>query len=186
MGEKKYKNKYKIGSIRLKSWDYRSEGYYFITICTKGRIHFFGEIEKAVMIKNNFGEIAEKYWKEIPKHFTDVTLDEYIIMPDHIHGIIIISDGNQHGNGNGNGGCVACNTSTMSIYSKITPKPGSISTIIRSFKSACTNEINKSQNKIQFGWQSRFYDHIIRDEASLCRIRKYIINNVKKYKEPNY
>lgn len=189
-----YKNKYRLESIRLKNWDYSLNGHYFITICTKEKQHFFGNIENGKIILNEIGKIAEKFWLEIPEHFFDVKLDEFLIMPNHIHGILVI-DKNKNNMNFSNVDtlhCVVeslqCNNSTIDIddkfnpsendfYSKISPKPKSISTIIRSYKSICTKTINRMQNEVFFSWQSKFYDHIIRDEKALDNIRKYIKNN---------
>lgn len=77
-------------SYRLKNYNYSSNGYYFITICLKNRTNYFGKIKNEKMILNKLGEIVKKYWMEIPKHFKHVYLDEFIIMPDHMHGILII------------------------------------------------------------------------------------------------
>ncbi len=86
----KYNNKYPIPSARLQSWDYGSNGAYFITICTKNRKHFFGEISGGEMHLNELGKLAEKYWIEIPQHFTFIELGEFVVMPNHMHGILII------------------------------------------------------------------------------------------------
>lgn len=93
----KYLNKYRIASARLQSWDYGSNGYYFITICTAGMEHFFGEVEKttnAKMQHNEMGKIAHRYWEEIPVHFPFVELGNFVIMPNHVHGILIINKPN--------------------------------------------------------------------------------------------
>ncbi|MBI4650145.1 hypothetical protein HY745_02450, partial [Candidatus Desantisbacteria bacterium] len=83
-----FKNQYRIKSTRLSNWDYSSNGYYFITICTHNREHYFGEIGEITTI----GKIAQKYWLEIPNHFPFVILNEFVIMPNHIHGILIIEN----------------------------------------------------------------------------------------------
>jgi REP element-mobilizing transposase RayT len=88
----KFKNKYRIGSKRLQYWDYSWNGYYYITICSKNRECYFGEIQDDKMILNEIGKIAQKYWIEIPIHFNNAKLDEFVIMPNHIHGIIIIDN----------------------------------------------------------------------------------------------
>jgi REP element-mobilizing transposase RayT len=87
----KYKNKYRIATIRLKNYDYSQNGCYFVTICTKDKQKYFGNIENEKMVLNEIGEIVEKFWLEIPKHFPSVVLDEFVIMPNHVHGIIIIN-----------------------------------------------------------------------------------------------
>ena len=85
-----YKNKYRVESARLRSWDYSNVGYYFITICTKNNTDYFGAIDNNKMQNSKMGDIIEKYWHDIPNHFENIDLDEFIIMPNHIHGIIII------------------------------------------------------------------------------------------------
>jgi putative transposase len=86
-----YRNKYRIESIRYPDYDYSSPGKYFITICTKNKIPYFGKILNGRMILSETGIIVNDYWMAIPSHYPHITLDEYIIMPDHIHGIIIIN-----------------------------------------------------------------------------------------------
>ena len=93
-----FKNKYRIRSTRLQNWDYSSNGNYFITICTKNRHHYFGKIIDGKMQLSDIGIIAERYWNEIPNHFSCVILDEFIIMPNHIHGILVIEKNNAIGN----------------------------------------------------------------------------------------
>jgi REP element-mobilizing transposase RayT len=89
---KLFKNKYRIDSTRLKSWDYGSDGYYFITICTKGRKHFFGKIERQHMHLSAIGQLAEIFLNEIKTQFSYARMDEYVVMPDHIHCIITIDN----------------------------------------------------------------------------------------------
>lgn len=89
-----FKNKYRVESLRLKNWDYSSNGKYFITINTQNSKNYFGKIINKKVILNNIGKIAEKYWKEIPNKFQNAIIDEFIIMPNHIHGIIIINNKN--------------------------------------------------------------------------------------------
>ena len=168
-----YKNKYHIPSARLPSWDYSSAGFYFVTICIKDRKEYFGDINKGEMMLNNLGIIAKKYWQAISEHFAHVALDEYIIMPNHVHGIIKI-----------------CRDEAMPrLYkdipylgphpqmSKISPKQGSLAVIIGSYKSVVAKHIHQLQNNKKFQWQSRYYDQIIWDERSLQNIYEYIRNN---------
>lgn len=150
-------------SPRLKRYNYSRNGIYFITICTKNRVNNFGEIKNGKMQLSEIGKIAHHYWIKIPNHFPFVVCDEFIVMPNHIHGILII-------NNVGTGQCPV-------------PTKTTISSIIGSFKSICTKTINKSQNNIYFAWQLRFYDHIIRNEHELKQIRKYILNNPRNIKE---
>lgn len=85
-----FKNKYRIPSARLQAWDYANEGFYFVTICTKNRILHFGDVVDKKMVLSEMGMIADKCWMDIPKHFPFVNLDKYIVMPNHVHGIIVI------------------------------------------------------------------------------------------------
>lgn len=214
MIEDKYKNKYKIETIRLKDWDYTKDGIYFITIKTKNNVNYFGEIKDFIMIQNELGKIAEKYWLEIPKHFSNVKTDDFIIMPNHIHGILIIENNNtkqDYLNDNDTNNLENSNdlikdilisekdiaitskdvamqrlysyNETENFYSKISPKPKSLSTIIRSYKSICTKTINSFQSDIYFSWHSRFYERIIRDEIEFENVKKYIINNPKNQED---
>ena len=254
----KFQNKYRIESRRLKNWDYRNNGAYFITICTKNRKHFFGRIVNKEMVLNEIGLLANNFWAEIPKHFLNVELGNFQIMPNHMHGILIInnlvvdalhcevSDVNAlHGNvsdvnalhrnvsdvnalhsnvsnvnalhGNvsdvnalhGNVSDVnalhrnvsennndihhldinqidtlQCNASTSGFLSKISPKSGSISTIIRSYKSVVSK--NSRFINSNFGWQSKFHDHIIRNSESFEKIQNYIENNPINCKEDTF
>ena len=92
MGDQLFKNKYKIKSIRLKDWNYSSNGAYYITICTKNRECLFGNIIDEKMMLNNIGEIIKQCWYNLPNHYENCKLDEFVIMPDHVHGIIIIDN----------------------------------------------------------------------------------------------
>ena len=190
----KFKNKYRVSSTRLQSWDYRNNGAYFITICTSNRQHLFGEIVKKLpsnlptMQLNEIGKLAEKCWMEIPEHFPFVELGNFVIMPNHTHGILIIDkqiiDKQIE--------TLQCNVSTgdknigakNEQMAKISPKPGSISTIIRSYKSV----VSKNARKIDpyFGWQSRFHDHIIRNNISFNNIQNYITNNPLMWNEDKF
>ena len=178
-----YQNRYRIEPARLKEWDYSSKGYYYITICTKNRIHHFGRINNGKLELSEIGRLAHKYWMEIPDHFPNSQLDKFVIMPNHIHGIIAIdNDKSQRlvpdGYTTGQGGLTG-NNNPMHHQS--------ISTIIRWYKGRCTFEINKRDNKIidttttLFRWHPRFYDHIIRTGKDLIRIRTYIQNNPKNW-----
>lgn len=172
-----FKNKYRVDSVRLKGWDYSWPGYYFITICTKNQIHFFGEVKNEKMYLSDIGRIIEDEWLKTGQIRKNVKLDKFVVMPNHIHGILVIGDENYRVE------ALRRNASTASdknnFMSGISPKPNSLSEIIRSFKSVCTKKICKINPT--FAWQSRFYDHIIRNEKSLNNIRQYIIDNPKKW-----
>jgi REP-associated tyrosine transposase len=180
----KFKNKYRISSIRLPYWDYSQAATYFITICTKNRIPYFGHIQGDVMVLSDIGEMAKKYWLEIPNHFPFAKLDAFVVMPDHIHGIIIIDKpierrdainrvptDNDTENDTvtepiNTGGCTGNKNPMLN---------DNLSRIIRWYKGRVSFESHKIRS--DFSWQSRFYEHIIRNEKSFYRISNYIINN---------
>jgi REP element-mobilizing transposase RayT len=123
----KFKNKYRIASARLQSWDYRSNGAYFLTICTAGRENYFGSIKNREMVLAPIGRIAHEFWMEIPGHFPFVVLDAFVVMPNHTHGIIIIDRGNQRFRNIDDirdiRRDVACNVSTHTTKPMNTTKP---------------------------------------------------------------
>lgn len=168
-------------NIRLKGYDYSSKGLYFITICTKNREHYFGKIENQKFEYSPIGAIAYTYWNEIPNHFRNARLGEFKIMPNHIHGIIEIV-GPPHGVADGIPNGMADGISNKNEFGKTIP--GSISAIIGQFKSSVTRWCNK--NDFNFAWQSRFHDHIIRNESEYHRIEQYIINNVANWRDDKF
>jgi REP element-mobilizing transposase RayT len=172
-----FKNKYRIESARLKGWDYRNPGYYFVTICTHQREHFFGAVKGNDVQLSPIGEIAAKFWSEIPSHHKGIELDEWIVMPNHVHGIVIINNRVETFHGKTFRGTSLPEKPKMSA---ISPKTGSLSVVIRSYKSAVSYRVGLNGFK-EFAWQSRFYDHIIRDEKSLNNIRQYIFDNPIKW-----
>ncbi len=189
--EKKYQNKYRIPSARLKNWDYGSNGAYFITICTQNREHFFGEIVETQFIASEIGTLAEKFWMEIPQHFSYIELGNFVVMPNHVHGILIIDKNVKtlQCNVSENESPVEtlhCNVSTNKNeqMANISPKSGTISTILRSYKSVVTK--NARFIHAEFGWQPRFHDHIIRNAPEWERIQTYIENNPMNWKEDKF
>ncbi|MDO8240662.1 MAG: transposase [Candidatus Moranbacteria bacterium] len=173
----KYKSQYKIESSRLAGYDYSQNGMYFVTICTKGREEFFGRIEEGEMVLSGIGEIANQFWQEIPKHFPKVILDEYVIMPNHLHGIVEINNDRLNVDARRDEAMPRLYTGQHLEMSEISPKPGSLSVILGSFKSIVSKTTRKQLNPVTFAWQPRFYDHIIRNDVSLNKIREYIQTN---------
>jgi len=191
----KFKNQYRIPSARLSSWDYRWAGAYFITICTPDKKHYFGEIIDNGMQLSHVGVIADVFWHEIKKHETAIELGEFVVMPNHIHGILIIP---------GNADTVetlhatsvpqlhatsvpqphATQLTQQQFMASISPKPDSISTIVRSYKSAVTKHTHRMG--YEFAWQPRFYDHIIRNEADYERIATYVIHNPESWAKDKF
>jgi putative transposase len=194
-----FKNKYRVPSARLPEYDYSKDGFYFVTICTKDMICCLGDVvgldnDDFYVKLSEIGEISEKFWLEIPKYFNNVKLDIYVIMPNHIHGIIVIGDPLKDDNFDkcrdaiyrvsektANNRDAIYRVSTGGITKKMNPMLSkSLSRIIRWYKERSTYEIRKSDHK-NFAWQERFYDRVIRDENELNRIRQYIIDNPAKW-----
>lgn len=171
----KYTNQHK--SRRLKTWDYTTSWWYFITICCNHHKNYFGEINETKIALSDVGKIVEEEWLNTELIREYVELDYYVIMPNHFHGIIIINEKNDFIPKRED---ISQNVPTTNKYfSEISPKQGSLSLVIRSFKSAVTRRCNNK--KLQMKWQPNFYDRIIRDEAELYKIRKYIDQNPMKW-----
>lgn len=166
-------------SIRLKGFDYSAAGYYFVTICTHEHQSLFGNICSSKMQLTTIGKIANEFWRGIPDHSSSVDLDYYVIMPNHIHGIIIIEN---RGGVQSNAPSPRMNAPTPrnEYYSGISPQKDSLSVILRTFKAAVTRWC-KQNGFEDFKWQRGYYDRIIRNEKELFYIRQYIINNPLKW-----
>ncbi|MFZ5429361.1 MAG: transposase [Bacteroidota bacterium] len=259
----KFANKYRISSARLENWDYRLHSAYFVTIITKNRKNYFGRMVNGKMNLSGAGIIADILWYDMVRHSKIGKPDTFVVMPDHIHGIVIISNnvatapggqnpdqgntgadqGSDRGvvggdtvdwnadrgvvnrdpvDWNGDRGVVGgdtvdwkgdrgvvggdtvdwnavetlhatslppcdpstgdpstCDPKTRQLMAGISPKPGSLSAIIRSYKSAVTRHANRLG--FPFAWQPRFHDHIIRNENEYLRIHHYILNNPKNW-----
>jgi len=170
-----YKNKYRIQTTRMSSWDYSTNGYYFVTVCTKDKKCILGTTIDGRVKLSKIGRIVKNCWLEIPLHFNNVKLDEFVIMPNHIHGIVIIDKPDDVETR------YIASLKKDFIIKKFGPlETNSLQSIIHSYKSAVTRLCRKCGYKY-FVWQSRFYDHIIRNESSLMKIREYILNNPLKW-----
>ncbi|WP_353562827.1 transposase [Longimonas sp.] len=177
-----FKGTYRIESARHPTWDYRSPGWYFVTICTHQRAHFFGTIQNDIMGLSAAGCVAHQFWTTIPDHFDHVRLDAFVVMPNHVHGLLgIMSTPNDSvetldSNVSTGGDNEPVDDSVSRHMSRISPDPGSVPTIIRSYKSACTKRIRRA-GAPDFAWQSRYHDRIVRSEREFHAIRQYITNN---------
>ena len=204
MEAEKYKGKYRAQTTRWRDWDYRANASYFVTICTDKRERCFGEIVDGEMMMSAIGQRAYDCWMQIPGHFPFVLLGAFVIMPNHVHGIILIDKPDDldfvetlH----------ATSSMGMSPYDEmfrydealrdetlhatslrkdvrmrgISPKSHSLSAIIRSYKSAVTQYAYL--NRIPFAWQRRFYDRIIRDYEELNQTERYIDANINNWND---
>ena len=188
----KFQNKYRITSTRLQHWDYGWDAAYFVTICTKDRACTFGEIENGSMKLSGTGIIANVLWHEIKNHGKNIELGEFIVMPNHLHGIIVLNGNNDSQVPIVETGHALSLRHAMSLQSTSTPSPidpiktpgqqrfqnqgkNTLSSIVGGYKSAVTKHANRL--KFNFAWQTRFHEHIIRDEKSFQNISQYIVNN---------
>ena len=221
----KFKGKYRMESARLQLWNYGWNAAYFVTICTQNRECFFGDVLDGDMVLNDIGKIANDCWLEIPNHFSYVKLGNHVIMPNHVHGIVVIDKRDNLHNDERNDGHnvetpkLGVSTTTPNriimpnhVHGIVvidkpdnlhnderndrrnveTPKlgvsttnrtnaasekwnPGTLGVIINQYKRAVT--IHSRKIKPDFAWQSRFHDHIIRNDESFQKISEYIINN---------
>lgn len=161
----RFRQKYRIETTRLKGYDYSRPGNYFVTICTRKRKPFFGELIKGEINLSEAGKIVSECWFDLPNHYPNIVLDEFIIMPNHIHGIIRI------------------------VYRSNNIINHGIPEFIRAFKSFSSRRINQFKTthsqKSSGIWQLRYYDHIIRSNRELDIIRSYIKNNPVKFQGDN-
>ncbi len=170
--------KYHRQSIRLKNYDYSQSGAYFVTICTQNRLCHFGCIENGIPELNDAGKIIQKIWIELPEYYPGVDIDIFVIMPNHIHGIIVLG-----GVGAGPRASPEDNTQPDSQMERAMTLPD----VVHRFKSLTTTQYRhgvKMWNWPSFPgklWQRNYYEHIIRSDSDLNRIRDYIQNNPKNW-----
>jgi putative transposase len=169
-------------SIRLTDYDYTWPGYYFVTISTRNKSPIFGALEGEKVRLNENGRIDYRCWQSLPEHFEHLELDAFIVMPNHVHGIIVIQEtfaGDSPNHGRHESRLVGAQHAAP-VRLKAAVAPNSLGAIIRSFKSAVTKDINRlgdSQIKI---WLRNYYEHIIRDDQDLENIRRYVLYNAAK------
>lgn len=174
-------------SIRLRDYDYTQCGAYFVTICAHERHGIFGRVIDGEMICNEWGHIVHEEWNQTAILRPYVELDAFVVMPNHVHGIILIDGGYTVGAQYIGGQRIGAQYIGAQCIAPLHPKrgatpqnvaPTSLGAIVRGFKSAVTRRINRLPNAPEHPiWQRNYYEHIIRDEESLNRIRTYITNN---------
>jgi REP element-mobilizing transposase RayT len=158
-------------SIRLRDYDYRQSGAYYVTVCADERRCLFGEIVNDEMQLNPAGEIVESVWEQIPQHFPNTELDAFVIMPNHVHGILLII-------GDERGISVGATDSVAPTTRFVAPPKGSLGVIISQFKSVATKQIRKALNRPdEIIWQRNYYERIVRNARELEAFRDYIRDN---------
>ncbi len=146
---------------RLPEYDYSLPGYYFITICTKNMIEYLGKVRKKKFIPSVCGVVVDWHWRRIPQQFENVTIEDFQIMPNHLHGILAVNEA-EHSE--------VINSRRQMLI------PRAIATFKRNVSRQIRKEINPD-----FQWQRSYYDHVIRDEQSLEKIREYILSNPENW-----
>ncbi len=163
-------------SIRLRDYDYSQAGAYFVTICVLQRECIFGEIVDGEMIMNEMGRIVLATWTDLPNHYKHIILDEYMVMPNHVHGIIDIIGAGLDAVGPG------LDMVGAGLKPAPTEKQHALPEIIRRFKTFSSRRINVFRNKPGCSvWQRNYYERIIRNENELSRAREYVVNNPLKW-----
>lgn len=158
-----YHNKKGRKRNRLQGFNYSSNGAYFVTICVKNRIPYFGTIKNGTMIENTYGEIVHNTWINLPNHYQNCSLGNFIVIPNHFHGIVFINN--------------SVRTGLKPVPTNNTIKTHSLSEIIRGFKTFSSRNINQSKQIPDFHWHRSFHDRIIRNEKELQNISDYISLN---------
>ena len=209
-----FKNKYRITTARLQSWDYGWNGAYFITICTQQQKYYFGEILDKKMQLSHIGVLADAFWHEIKNHAKNMILGNFVVMPNHVHGILILNNGDcvgcdrrdkaclvstnqtrHQGNARDKACLVSTAKTTATTIDTKTEKPigqqrfqnqgkNTISSIVGAYKSAVTKHAHRLG--YDFAWQSRFHDHIIRNKKSFDHIKEYIISNPQNWEKDKF
>ncbi|MDO9269569.1 MAG: hypothetical protein Q7T96_10740 [Methylobacter sp.] len=199
----RYKGKYRISSARLKRWDYGSSAPYFVTICTGNKISYFGNIQEGQMHLSDLGQLANKYWLEIENKFPFVVLDHFIVMPNHVHGIINIrrdaiyrvSNSTDNPENTNNTDAITIDAINRDAINRVSTGGGitgnsnpmlheNLPRFIHWYKGRCTFEMRKTYTK--FSWQPRYHEHVIRNEESYLKISEYIQNNPLRWLEDKY
>ena len=165
-------------NLRLRDYDYSQRGGYFVTVCVKNMECVLGKVVNEKMELSRTGEIASKYWMDISNHFNSVEIDEFVVMPNHVHGIIMINGlvgaGFTPAHAARNLGKLVENWATA----RVSP---TLSQVIGSYKSLTTNKVHNENLHNGKLWQRSFYDRVIRSDEELNRVREYILNNPVKW-----
>lgn len=183
-------DKYHRCSVRLKDYDYSQAGAYFITICTHNKECIFGNVINGGMMLNDYGKVVEREWLRTTQIRTDIELDEFVIMPNHMHGIFVIVESHV---GTRAHSCAPLHKSlhnplhiqspqTQHVCVPVQRKPRSLSSFLAGFKSTVTKQVNELRGTPYAPlWQRNYYEHVIRNENDLHEIREYIVNNPLKW-----
>ena len=167
-------NKPRRKHLRLRGFDYGQPGAYFVTICTQKRRCILGDVVDDEVVLSPQGRIVSDCWHDLANHYEHIELDEFVVMPNHIHGIVVIIDSGK-----------GCGANEVGAGFKPAPKGRhSLSEVVRAFKTFSARRINHLRNRTgEPVWQRNYYEHGIRDDTSLLAVREYIVINPAKWSE---
>ena len=180
-------------STRIRGYDYTATGWYFVTICAMNRECLFGEVRNGSEILNEMGRLAVSCWEALPVHFPRVTLDTWVLMPNHLHGILVIKPLDIDRNDPAGVGAQHAAPPSGRLLNqdafleksrtpRLEVKAGSLGAVMRSFKGASTSGVNRLRGfRGPSVWQRNYHDHVIRNAEELNRIRQYILNNPREW-----
>jgi putative transposase len=182
----KFKGKYRIASARWAAWDYSANAAYFVTICINNRAHDFGTIINGTMRLSALGQSALDCWNEIPNHFPFVELGEFVVMPNHVHGVVVINKpepADAHLVETQNFASLQ-KQPPQQLKNRFGPQSQNLASIIRGYKIGVTKFAR--QNNIPFAWQARYHDHVIRNAEEHERINRYIRANPQNWEQDTF
>lgn len=165
-----FREKYRIESARKPGWDYTLPGWYFVTICTEGRQPSFGWVSNAIVHLSAVGKYVDACWKEVPQHHQHIDIDDFVVMPNHMHAIVIIGGPERLPEPR-----KRKKFKQVAELNTVRPKANSLGAVVGSFKSVVTQWCQAQ--RIDFEWQPRFHDRIIRGKNSLTATWEYIRDN---------
>jgi len=173
-----YHDRYRIATARLRGYDYGQNGAYFVTICTQDRVRYFGEMEIPAQDWNPvrlrptpLANVAAACWQQIPVRFPFVALDAFVVMPDHIHGLLLIDKPTE-------------TTPLLYYENRFAPQNDNLAAILRGYKAGVTSQAR--QAGLAFQWQPRFHDRVVRNGLEMERIRKYILDNPTRWQHEQF
>lgn len=168
--------------LRLKDYDYAQAGAYYVTVVTQARVCLFGDVIGGEMRLNEAGSLVLRAWNDLPDHYAHASLDAFVVMPNHVHGVIVLGDGVERA-GLRPAPTPAPTAGPTSVPIKPHPsKVHALPEIMRAFKSFSARRINEHRNKAgEQVWQRNYYEHVIRNERELNEIREYIICNPQNW-----
>ena len=174
----KFDDRFRIASARWAGYDYGQSGMYFVTICTQNRIRYFGEIilptgnwDSAELYPSSQAQIVQACWLQIPSRFPFVSLDAFVVMPDHIHGLLLFNKPDEQ-------------TPPLNYQNTFGPQRDNLAAVIRGVKSGVS--ALAKQDGLAFGWQSRYHDRVVRNDAELRKTQHYIANNPARWKHEQF